>query len=148
MKKPGELRQYLIACIPVLQKGPEQLQIYIDTGNLQARLETGLNFEYQYTLNIILTDLALAPDAVMVPLLAWLKHNQPDLPPDAVRFEADVIDHKKVDLSITVQLTERVLVTTDGDGNHQTVHAPEPVPEYNLPEPEAFENLFANGEPL
>ncbi len=148
MKKPAQLREYLLQCIPAIQKNPEQLQIFIDAGNLQTRLQTSLHFEYQYTLDVIITDLAIHADNVMVPLLAWVKHAQPELSDDAIRFEADIVDHDKVDLNIKIPLTERVIVTQNAEGNYTTAHPDEPVPEYNLPDPDAFLQLFANDELL
>lgn len=146
MKKPNQLRQYLLDSIPAIKNNPEQLQVFIDTGNLQARLQTNLHFEYQYTLNLIMTDLAIHPDAVLVPLLAWVKHAQPDIKPDAIRFEAEIINAESVDLSITLPLTERVLVGLNADDNYTTDHADEPVPEWNLPDPATFHALFAKNE--
>jgi hypothetical protein len=146
MKKPAALREYLTNSIPTIKNNPEQLQIFIDTGNLQARLETNLNFEYQYTLNLIMTDLAIHPNSVIVPLLAWLKHAQPDIRPDAIKFESEIISHDQIDLSITLPLTERVLVEQNEEGNFTTDHAGEPVPEWNLPDPATFVALFAKNE--
>lgn len=148
MKKPNQLRQYLLDSIPAIQNNPDQLQVFIDSGNLYARLQTNLNFEYQYTLTLIMTDLSIRPDAVLVPLLAWVKYYQPDIKPDAIRFEAEVINNESVDLSITLPLTERVLVTLNEDDNYLTDHADEPVPEWNLPDPATFYILFANTEQL
>lgn len=146
MKKPNQLREYLLASIPAIKNNPEQLQVFIDTGNLQARLQTSLHFEYQYTLNLIMTDLAIHPDHVLVPLLAWIKHYQPDMAPDAIRFEAEIINAESVDLSITLPLTERVLVGLNVDNNYTTDHADEPVPEWNLPDPAVFRALFSKNE--
>ncbi len=146
MKKPSELRAYLLACVPELTTNPQKLQVFIDAGTLQARLQNNLNFEYQYTLNIIVTDMAYHTDNVLVPLLCWLKVNQTDLADDAVKFEADILDNDTVDFSLTVPLTERVLVTENADGNYLTEHLAEPVPEYNLPDPVTFQVLFAHGD--
>lgn len=148
MKKPLDLRQYLLTYVPALTKNPDQLQVFIDRGSLQTRLRTSLHYEYQYTLNLILTDLAIHPDAVLVPLLAWLRINQPDLADDAIQFEADVVRHDLIDLSITIPLTERVLISIDIDGNYQTTHADEPQPEENLPPPDAFLTLHQGDEQL
>lgn len=148
MKKPNQLREYLLQCIPAIKSNPEQLQIFIDAGNLQARLQENLHFEYQYTLDIIITDCAIHADNVMVPLLAWVKHAQPELADDAIRFEADIIDKDKVDLNIKIPLTERVLVTPNAEGNYTTDHPDEPEADYNLPDPALFKQLFGNGELL
>lgn len=148
MRKPLELREYLLASVRDLQRNPDKLQVFIDRGNLQARLQTSLHFEYQYTLNLIITDLADHTDTVLVPLLAWVKHAQPEMEPDAIQFEADIIDHRKIDLSITLPLTERVLVNSTAEGNYTTEHLPEPVPEWNLPEPVLFRTLWHDDEKL
>lgn len=148
MRKPQELREYLLASVHDLKKNPDKLQVFIDQGNLQSRLQASLHFEYQYTLNLIITDLADHTDVVLVPLLAWVKHHQPEMEDDAIQFEADIIDHRKIDLSITLPLTERVIVNTNDQGNYTTDHQPEPVPEWNLPEPELFKTLWHKNERL
>ncbi|MFN3881501.1 MAG: phage tail protein [Nitrincola lacisaponensis] len=145
MRKPAELREWLLASVRDLKNNPEKLQIFIDAGNLQARLQDSLHFEYQYTLNLIVTDFAADTDYLMVPLLAWVKVEQPEMDIDAIRFQADIIDHLTIDISITLPLTERVLVTKNDNGNYTTHHASEPVPEWNLPEPEALQELTPNG---
>lgn len=144
MKKPQHLRSYLIESIPALTNNPDQLQIFIDTGNLAARLETNLHFEYQYTLNLICTDMGFHPNALIVPLLAWLRTHQPELAADAIKFEADILDTDKIDLSITLPLTERVLVETTTDNNYTATHLDEPQPEWVLPTPAVFRQLFAD----
>ncbi len=148
MRKPAELRDWLIASVRDIKRNPEKLQIFIDRGNLQARLQDNLHFEYRYTLNLIVTDFATSADHLIVPLLAWVKINQPEMEPDAIQFEADIIAHDKIDLSLTMPLTERVLVTQGEDGNYTTNHPAEPVPEWNLPEPEALQGMYGNGELL
>ncbi|WP_413770598.1 phage tail protein, partial [Vibrio vulnificus] len=75
----------------------------------------------------ILTDYAGHPDSVMLPLLGWLSVNQSDLlenlnkSAEGIQFEADILDNSKVDLSLTLSLTERVVVGKDADGN-TTIH--------------------------
>ncbi len=148
MRKPVELRDWLLASVRDLKNNPAKLQVFIDRGSLQARLQDSLHFEYQYTLNLIVTDFATSADHLMVPLLAWVKVHQPEMKDDQIQFEADIIDHSKIDLSITMPLTERVLVTRGEDGNYTTDHPAEPVPEWNLPEPEALQGMYGNGELL
>jgi len=148
VRKPVKLRDWLLASVRDIKRNPEKLQIFIDRGNLQARLQDSLHFEYQYTLNLIVTDFAVSADHLMVPLLAWVNINQPEMEPDAIQFEADIIAHDKIDLSLTMPLTERVLVTQGEDGNYTTNHPAEPVPEWNLPDPEVLLQLYGNGELL
>lgn len=144
MKKPQELRQYLINSVPALQHNPEQMLIFIDGGHLATTLECSLHFQYVYTLNVIITDLALHPDSILVPLLAWLRVNQTDIKQDGIKFKADVLNNDQIDLSLHIPITESVLVHTTPEGNYTTEHKPEPQLEHHLPEPGLFKALFAN----
>ncbi len=139
MNKPNSLRAHLLAAVPELHKNPDRLLVFIDNGTIRSTAAPGLSFEYSYTLNIILTDYAGHPDAVAIPLLAWLLVNQPELLTNlekgktAIAFEADVLDNSKVDLSLKLPLTERVIVKKQDDGSLQVSHPNEP---------ELFEETF------
>ncbi|NCT79720.1 phage tail protein [Pseudomonas stutzeri] len=139
MNKPSALRAHLLAAVPELHKNPDRLLVFIDNGTIRSTAAPGLSFEYSYTLNIILTDYAGHPDAVAIPLLAWLLVNQPELLTNlekgktAIAFEADVLDNSKVDLSLKLPLTERVIVKKQDDGSLQVSHPNEP---------ELFEETF------
>ena len=139
MNKPNSLRAHLLAAVPELKKNPDRLLVFIDNGTIRSTAAPGLSFEYSYTLNIILTDYAGHPDAVAIPLLAWLLVNQPELLTNlekgktAIAFEADVLDNSKVDLSLKLPLTERVIVKKQDDGSLQVSHPNEP---------ELFEETF------
>ena len=133
MNKPGSLREHFLRLIPELKHNPDRLMIFIDNGTLRSTVAHGLSFEYSYTLNIILTDYAGHPDAVAIPLFAWVQVNQRELienlmrGKEAIGFEADVLDNSKVDLSINLPLTERVVVKTLEDGSLSVDHPAEPV---------------------
>lgn len=132
MNKPNSLREHLLAADPALAQNPERLLVFIDEGNIRSTAAPGLSFEYRYTLNIIITDYAGHPDNIAIPLLAWLRRNQPDLltniekGKDAIGFEADILGNDKVDLSITLPLTERVIVKRLPDESLEVTHPPEP----------------------
>ncbi|MCB4794251.1 phage tail protein [Pseudomonas sp. NP21570] len=152
MNKPESLRAHLLAAIPELKRNPDRLLVFIDNGSMRSTAAPGLSFEYSYTLNLILTDFAVHPDAVAIPLFAWVLVNQRELMEnqqkgmDAIKFEADILDNSKVDLSITLPLTERVIVKRMDDGTLQVDHPPEP----QLDEffPAGPWQLFGNGELL
>ena len=61
-----------------------------------------------------------------------MKVNQPDLmenlerAKDAIQFEADILANDLVDMSITLPLTERVIVKQQPDGTLDITHADEP----------------------
>lgn len=131
MKKPTELRAHLTQWVPDLAANPDKLHIFIERGAIATKLGAGLGYQYAYTVQIIITDFAEPADVLMVPLLVWLQTNQPDLLQDPVRrdkaiaFEAEIIDHKTIDIALTLDLTERVLVSAV-IGGYECTHLGEP----------------------
>jgi hypothetical protein len=134
MNKPESLRAHLLATIGELKHNPDRLLIFIDNGKIRCTAAASLSFEYSFDLQVILTDFAGHPDSVMLPVLGWLKVNQAELlenlnkSAEGIQFEADILDNSKVDLSLTLSLTERVIVGKDADGNTTTRHPGEPQP--------------------
>lgn len=141
MLKPASLRSFLTSANPELARDPDRLLVFIDGGSLQATYAPGLSFEYAYTLNLIFTDYAGHPDAIMVPLLVWLREHQSELLAnpdnrDKITFEADILANDAVDLSIKIPLTERVGVhPRSGAPGHDIEHYPEPQFETGAPPP-------------
>ena len=139
MNKPNSLRAHLLGAVTELRHDPERLLLFIDQGKIRSTAAAGLSFEYSYTLQLILTDFAGSPDAVVIPLLAWLLVNQPellanlDLGKDAIKFEVDVLDNSKVDMALTLPLTERVLVKRQDNGQLLVTHLAEPQYTEQLP---------------
>ncbi|WP_460088163.1 phage tail protein [Pseudomonas sp. H1_B04] len=132
MNKPESLRTHLLATIGELKHNPDRLLIFIDNGKIRCTAAASLSFEYSFDLQVILTDFAGHPDSVMLPVLRWLKVNQADLlenlnkSAEGIQFEADILDNSKVDLSLTLSLTERVIVGEDADGKTTICHPGEP----------------------
>lgn len=133
MKKPDSLRALLRTAVPQLKRDPDKLHIFLDEGNIIATAANSLSFEYQYILNAIVTDYAGHPDTLMVPILGWLKVNQPEMMlnrdkmRDGFSFEAEILNTKTADISIKLRLTERVVVTDDPTSSTRTVtHLDEP----------------------
>lgn len=116
MLKPNSLRQAITAAVPELKRDPDKLTLFVRDGKLATTGAGSLSFEYRYTLNLVVLDYASHADAVMVPLLAWLRVNQPEIADNpelrdkAVRFEVEFLNAKTVDLSVEVDLSERVIV--------------------------------------
>jgi hypothetical protein len=86
-----------------------------------------------------ISDLGLSQcHSSLTPFPIWLRVNQielldnPDKRQTGITFEADIIDHDKVDLSIKLQLTERVIVKDQGNGKLDISIADEPQPEVLL----------------
>lgn len=132
MNKPESLRSHLLATVAEFKHNPDRLLIFIDNGKVRCTAAHTLSFEYSFDLQIILTEFAGHPDSVILPILGWLSVNQSELlenlekVKDGIQFEADILDKNKVDLSITLPLTERVVVGEDGQGNTTVKHPNEP----------------------
>ena len=132
MNKHESLRAHLLATVADLKHNPDLLLIFIDNGKVRCTAAATLSFEYSYDLQIILTAFAAHPDSVMLPVLGWISINQPELlenyekMQNGIQFEADILDKEKVDLGLTLRLTERVVVGKDAQGNTTVKHAGEP----------------------
>ena len=132
MKKPDSLRSHILAAVKELQRDPERMLIFTDKGNVRCTGASGLSFEYVYELNFILTEYAGELDAVMIPLLDWVRVNQSELimnldkSKEAFKFETVILNNNTVDLSLTFPLTERVIVKRKDDGTLDVTFPEEP----------------------
>ena len=133
MLKPDSLRANIMKAVPYIRNSPDCLHVFIDNGVIIATLAPSLSFEYQYTLNLVITDYADNLDLIIVPILHWLRTNQPDIManpdkrPDGFTFEVDYLDNKLRDISIDLKLTERTIVK-EKEGVFTVTHLDEPVP--------------------
>lgn len=136
MQKPNSLRKALTDAVPVLRTNPDMLLVFIDNGNNVATLARSLSFEKRYTLNVVVKDFIDDIDLLFVPIMAWLRVNQPDImTTDEGRkkgfiWYADINNDSSLDVSISLLLTERTLVK-EVDGALHVENIPEPPP----PEP-------------
>ncbi|CNL62764.1 phage tail protein [Yersinia aldovae] len=133
MLKPDSLRSAILKAVPYIKQNPHCLHVFIDKGAIIATLAPSLSFEYQYTLNLVVTDYADSLDLIVVPILHWLRTNQPDMMAnpdkrqDCFTFGVDYLDNEVRDISIDIKLTERVIVK-EQDGTLNVTHLDEPVP--------------------
>ena len=148
MHKLKSLRQALIDAIPQLNANPERLQMSVGGGNIDARLASSLSFEKRYALNVKVSGFTGDSEGFFVPVLAWLRENQPDIftldegRKNGYTFAVVLNDDDTMDITISVQLTERILVSQDQGALHAT-YSPEPP----LPEPVTRPKaLYVNGE--
>lgn len=123
MIKIDQLRASLERALPELRSDPDKLVIFVDRGRVVSRLSPGLAFEYRYEATLWLPALTGGSDRVMVPLLLWLRENQPDLfqrfdrDDQAIAFAADIVDSATADVMIKFELTESVIATPRPDGS-------------------------------
>ena len=134
MRKHDSFRAAITAAFPELVRNPQALAVFIDRGRIAARAgpegETKASgFEWRYTLNAVLIDFADDTNALAVAVLDWIRAAQPELllnhtsGNEAFQFQVDVLDERKVDIEITIELNEAVDVAEDGTMTYR----PEPV---------------------
>lgn len=137
MLKIPDLRAHLVAAVPELARDPERLIVMASGGRVVASGTLALSFEYAYTAKLFVLDYAGHADAIMVPLLAWAKRQQPELfdhperRASAIRFDVEYLTPGTIDLSVEIDLTERVLVRPRPGGPAgalQAEHPPEALP--------------------
>lgn len=133
MKKPDGLRRLLLAT--ALKDQGEKLTTFIDRGGLKCRRGRNLNFEYRYTLSIFVAGYTGSTNALLVPVLAWIAEQQPDLleKDQAFTFEAEVLDDNSADVTIDIEISENVAVTRTGPSTFEAVHIDEPVIDDTFP---------------
>ena len=56
MLKPEQLRTALVNALPALQTHPDRLRLSLDNGRVVSTLGPSLSFEYQYQLNLTLSE--------------------------------------------------------------------------------------------
>ncbi|ENG8164548.1 phage tail protein [Escherichia coli] len=87
-------------------------------------------------------------DLLIVPVLAWLRENQPDImttdegQKKGFTFYADINNDSSFDISISLMLTERTLVS-EVEGALHVKNIPEPTPPEPVTRPM---ELYINGE--
>jgi hypothetical protein len=131
MRKGDSLRRWLTACLPDLKTHPDSLQVFFEEGGINARRSATLSFAYSYSLKVLLTDYAGDPDHLIVPVLAWIEKEQPQLlarnDSAPFAFRSELLDSKAYDIELSIDLTEAVLVSLSADGRGwNIVHPPEP----------------------
>lgn len=126
MQKPERLKSILLQAVSGLAKDPTKLSMFIDEGRIAAHRSRSLSFEYRYKLSIVVMDYAGEVDDLMIPILAWIADEQPDLlergEQEPFSFESEILDTNAADVSIEIQLTERVTVERTAEGLRPTHH--------------------------
>lgn len=133
MKKAEGLKALLLAAVPALKADPAKLALFVDKGKVAAVRSKTLAYELRYTLTVWIEAYAGDLDGLFVPVLSWIAQNQPELigRPDSepFTFESELLDSDSADITIEIELTERVLVERKAGGKLRTVHlddAPQP----------------------
>ncbi|NGO94839.1 phage tail protein [Burkholderia cenocepacia] len=122
VKKLDSLRAAITGAVAYLPENPDRLLVFVDEGVTESNASRAQSYVIRYVARIVLLDFAGSTFALMGDITEWAKRNQPDIVqnPDTrqngITFEADMLNHGAVDLSIRVPLTENVVVTVAPDG--------------------------------
>lgn len=113
MLKPIDLRKHLEAALPKVRQTPNKLKVFVDGGRIVTSGTNKLAWMYAYTLQLQFLDWSDHPDTVIAPLLIWLRQHQFDVVDNkdkkGIRFNAEFLDAKNMDLIVDIDLTERVI---------------------------------------
>lgn len=113
MIKPTELRKYLEKALPKVKRDPDKLKIFVDGGRVHSTGTNKIAWMYGYTLQLQFLDWTDHADVVVAPLLIWLRQHQFDVVDNqakqGIRFNAEYLNAKSMDLIIDIDLTERVI---------------------------------------
>lgn len=110
-------------------------------------------FEVQYQGHLLVVDYTGDPKVIFWLAADWLDRVEPHHAPDALAFEAEILDRERTDVHLMIQLTERVIVAPSPGGHTLTsvrvpdlraetdvllreigLHAP-PAPSITVPDP-------------
>lgn len=135
MNKPQSLRLTLSEAVPYVRDNPDKLHLFVDKGTVVTTGAGSLSWEYRYTLNVVIEDFSGNQNLLVAPVLLWLHTWQPDaisnpeLREKLFSFEVDILRNDLCDISLDLQLTERVVVNSDG-----SVSSVEAQPEPSAPD--------------
>jgi len=115
MNKAQKLLNHLLASPLPLKR--DDVMVLISNGKAFSYVSSANdNFSMQYEAVLVITDYAGNADALLFIILQWLAQHQPDHDPEAFSFQADIIDHNSVDITIKIPLSEVVKVTVVPEG--------------------------------
>lgn len=132
MYKPKHLRDHLTKAVPEFARDPDKLSLMVSSGNVVCAGTASHSWEYRYTLQVVVLDYTGAADAVVLPVLTWLREHQteyldnPEWREKNFRFNVDYLNSRAIDLMIELELTERVIVQANANGSYRIEHASEP----------------------
>lgn len=135
MKKAELLREALIAANTWCKANPELITVWVEKGSIETQATGEPSFMYRYTIQVLAVDFPGQVDDLMLPIMAWVWHYQPDLllNPDnnrKVEFDADIISDDMADVMFKVPVWERVMVE-NVNGKPVATHLAEDRPRIN-----------------
>lgn len=153
MRKPDQLRAWLLLSVADLVDQPDRLHLWIENGRLRSIPGNTLSYEYRYELIVVVEDFSSPAHNLVVPILAWLSDNQPDLlrdrSEDGLPINHDILGNSSANIEIKLALKERAIVNQTPAGGWQVEYPPEPAfPESFAGDPRVnLARLYLNNPP-
>jgi len=142
MNKAKKLLDHLLASPLSLNR--DDVMLVITNGNaLSFASAENLHFKMRYEANLLISNDSGNADALLFILLQWLDANQPDHAEDAIKFEVDMLDHQRADVTINITLEEVVKVSQTATGISLT-HIDDPRMEPVII-PVTLDKIYGNG---
>ncbi|WP_413503695.1 phage tail protein [Serratia grimesii] len=134
MKKAELLRDALIGSNQWCKANPEQFTVWVEKGHIEIQATGESSFMYLYPIQVLAMDFPGQLDDLMLPLLAWVWENQPDLllnqdSNKKIEFDADIVSDDSADILLKVPVWERVMVTIE-NGKPVAKHLAEDKPRF------------------
>ncbi|MEQ5834227.1 phage tail protein [Marinobacter sp. NFXS9] len=150
MKKLADLRNHILTNVRHLKKNPDKLLTFIEDGNIECWQGTNLSHKYTLPVRLIVTDYAGEVDEIIIPILSWLLVREPGFDPkNSISFEAELLNNNSYDISVTVNITERVIVNATEAGLDVEHVLPDPPLEMNADaEWQIISDLHGLAEPV
>lgn len=135
MIKAELLRNALITANNWCKAHPEQFTVWVEKGHIEIQATGESAFMYVYPIQVLAMDFPGQLDDLMLPLLAWVWDNQPDLllnPENnkKIEFDADISNDDCADILLKVPVWERVIVSADENGAIVATHLAEDKPRF------------------
>lgn len=132
MLKINSLREALTRSTPWCRANPEAFSVFVESGHVATTGESA-DFVYEYTLCLFVMNFAGDVDDFVLPLMAWLWQEQPQLLMNReknkeIKFTTAINDDNTADLFFELPISERVIVTRNDNGTLNAEHKPEPRP--------------------
>lgn len=114
MKKLAALRQHLLDTVrnPGRHKiRPDQLLAFASNGRTEGQEQD--HFVSHYTAEIIVTEYAGRGEDLLDTVRRWFIANEPAAAPDALQWDAELLDNEGVDIEFKLPLSERLIRDPD-----------------------------------
>lgn len=117
MNQLKSLREHILSLPGEIRIDPNDLVTYAEKGQVISTAEgTNRHFELRYQAHIIVQNYSAAADRLFYWVLIWLADNQPGHKPEAINWQADLLNHDSSDIAITIDINELIKVETTPEG--------------------------------